>query len=322
MNGFLNVGDVRRFLGNLFSPEDVIPYINGGQERLVNSGLWKGAISYCAYPTVTNFFTLPYPFLSVIGTQWFRCPVPVFGQFHDFVIGGPGQPMANYPPCGIVQDLGDGYPTQVDIPTDASMLRITLDSALDAGKVFRLYGDDANDKQIFDSHGMGINLTTVNPSATTSQTFNAITGIQAPVNADGSSAMIGGWTLSSVSGATVTQLSYYYPNEARPSYRRYQFGTTTSTDTQVPNAVTVLVRKRFVPVYKETDWIMISNLGALKFAMQAIDSEASKNTDQSQPLWAMCFEVLNQELHATRGAARPELSYEVLGSLGGFTNVI
>src|SRR6185295_18156761 len=115
---------------------------------------------------------------------------------------------------------------------------------------------------VFDAHGMGINLTTINPSATTTQTFNAVTGIQAPVNADGSSAMIGGWTLSSVNGATVTQLSYYYPNEARPSYRRYGFGVTTSTSTQVPNAVTVLVRKRFIPVYKETDPVPISNLGA------------------------------------------------------------
>ncbi len=320
MNSYLTVSDVRRFLGNLFSPDDVVPYLNQYLERSINSGLWKGAISYAAFPTVTNYFTLPYQFLSVIGAQWFRCPVPVFGQFHDFVIGGPGQPIAGFPPCGIVRDLGDGYPTQVDIPTDASTLRITIDNALDAGKVFRLFGDDANDKQIFDSHGMGINLTTSNPTANTSQTFNAITNIQPPVNADGSCAMIGGWTLYSVNGTTVTQLSYYYPNEARPSYRRYEFGVTTSTNTQVPNAVTVLVRKRFLPVYKETDPVPISNLGAAKFGMQAIDSEASKNP--AQPLWDQCFAILNQELHATRGAARPEVAYETLGSLGGFTNVI
>ncbi len=319
MNSYTTVADARRFLGNLFSADDVVPYINQASERIINSGLWKGAISYAGFPSVTNYFTLPYQFLSVIGAEWFRCPVPVFGQFHDFVIGGPGQPLIGFPPQGIVEDLGDGYPTQLDIPTDASTLRITLDNSADAGKVFRLYGDDANDRQIFDVHGMGINLTTVNPSATTSQTFNTITGIQAPVNADGSSTMIGGWTLSSVNAGTPTVLSYYYPNEARPSYRRYGIGVTSSTNTQVPNAVTVLVRKRFIPVYKETDWIAIGNLGALKFGMQAIDSEAAKN--EAQPLWDKCFAILNQELHATRGAARPEVAYETLGSLGGFTNV-
>lgn len=300
-------------MGDLFTPAEFAGYVNGAQERILNSGLWNGAISYCGFPTVTDSFTLPYQFLAVIGAQWFRCPVPVFGQFHDFVIGGPGQPLSGFPPQGIIEDLGDGYPTTVGIPTDASTLRITLDTSSDAGKVFRLYGDDASDRQIFDTHGMGINVTTVNPSVTTSQTFNAITGIQAPVNADGSSAMIGGWTLSSVSGATVTTLGYYYPNEARPSYRRYRIGVTSSTNTQVPNAVTVLVRKRFIPVYKETDWIAIGNLGALKFGMQAIDSEAAKN--EAQPLWDKCFAILNQELHATRGAARPEVS------MGGFSGL-
>lgn len=318
MNSYTTVSDVRRFLGNLFAPEDIIGYLNGAQERIINSGLWKGAISYAAFPSADNYFTLPYQFLSVIGAQWFRCPVPVFGQFHDFVIGGPGQPIANYPPEGIVEDLGDGYPTQVDIPTDGSTITITLDNSADAGKVFRIYGLDADDHEVFDSHGMGINLTTVNPSVTSAQTFNAITGIQVPVNSDGSSAMIGGWTLSSTASGTTTELGYYYPNEARPSYRRYRIGVTSSSSTQVPNAVTVLVRKRYLPVYKETDWVPIGNLGALKFAMQAIDSEASKN--DATTFWGNCFNILNQELHATRGAVRPEVAYETLGSYSSFGN--
>ncbi len=319
MNSNLTIADARRLIGDLFNAEDFVGLLNRASERVINSGLWKGAISYAAFPTVTNYFTLPYQFLSVIGAQWFRCPVPVFGQFHDFVIGGPGQPLSGFPPQGIVEDLGDGYPTQSDIPTDASTLRITISNSADAGKIFRLFGEDANDRQIFDSHGMGLNLTTINSSADTTQTFNAITGVQAPVNGDGSSAMIGSWTLSSVSGATVTELGYYYPNEARPSYRRYRIGVTSSTNTQVPNAVTVLVRKRFLPVYKETDPLLIDNIGALTFGMQAIDSENAKNP--AQPLWDQCFAILNQELHATRGAARPEAAYETLGSMAGFGNV-
>lgn len=320
MQSTLTVGDARRLIGDLFSAEDFVPLLNRASERIINSGLWKGAISYAGFPTVTNYFTLPYQFLAVIGAQWFRCPVPVFGQFHDFVIGGPGQPLSGFPPQGIIEDLGDGYPTQVDIPTSASTLRITINNSADAGKVFRLFGNDANDRQIFDSHGMGINLTTVNPSADTTQTFNTVTGIQAPVNsADGSSAMVGSWTLSSVNAGTVTLLGSYYPNEARPGYRRYRIGVTSSTNTQVPNAVTVLVRKRFLSVYKETDPLLIDNIGALTFGMQAIDSENAKN--EAQPFWDKCFAILNQELHATRGAARPEAALEYLGSLSGFTNV-
>lgn len=276
-------------------------------------------IGYAAFPTVNEYFTLPYPFLSVVGAQWFRAPVPVFSQFHDFIAGGPGQPVLGQPPQGIVEDLGDGFATMTDPPTAGSTLLIKPDLAIDTGKVFRFYGI-SNGVEIFDVNGAGMNITVNYPSTSESTVFDIVTGIQVPTNPDGSSAMVGGWTLYSVApGGTQTQLSYYYPTETRPSYRRYRIGVTSAANTQVPNAVTVLVRRRFMPVFKDTDWVMPGNIGALKFGMQAIDSEASKNP--AEPLWQQCYNILNQELHATRGAVRPEMNYEVLGALAFFDNV-
>jgi hypothetical protein len=118
---------------------------------------------------------------------------------------------------------------------------------------------------------------------------------------------------------TVTQLGLYLPIETSPSYRRYRIGVTDSTNTLFPNAVTVLCRRRFIPVANETDFVIPGNLGGLKFAMQAIETEETKNP--SQALWDMCDAILNQELHAARGSARPEMNYEVLGGYAGFNNV-
>jgi len=319
MNTQTTVASARAILGGLFRPDDFLPYINQACERVVNSGLWKGTIALTAFPSVNNYFTLPYPYLAVTGAQWFRAPVPVFGQYHEFISAGPGQVIPNLPPQGIVQDIGDGFATMTDPPTAGSTLSITLQSASDAGKIIRFYGI-SNGKEIFDSSGMGMNVTLAYPTTAISTVFDVVTGIQVPTDTDGSSDMVSGWTLYSVApDTTQTELSYYYPNETRPCYRRYQIGVTSASNTQVPNAVTVLVRRRFMPVYKETDWVVPGNIGALKFAMQAIDNESAKNP--SDALWKQCYDTLNQELHALRGASRPEMNYEVLGSLGGFTSI-
>jgi len=225
------------------------------------------------------------------------------------------------PPEGIVEDLGNGYPTTAAVPTTGSTLQIVLTSSQDAGKTIRLFGVTTNDLQIFDSDGIaGLEVTLSYPTTTVATVFNSVTGIQVQTNSDGSSAMIGGWTLNSIApDTTSTQLGYYYPNETTPNYRRYRIGVTSNSNTQVPFAVTVLVRRRFIPVFKETDWVIPGNIGALKFAMQAIDNESAKN--DAKDLWDQCFAILNQELHAVRGSVRPEMAYETLGSLGGFGNV-
>lgn len=320
MNTSLTVAGLRQQIGTLFRTSDFIPYLNQAMERVINSGLWKGNISYTAFQSVDDYFTLPYPYLSVIGSQWFRSPVPVFGQFHEFLPGGPGQPMANQPPNGIIQDIGDGYATLVDPPTAGSTLLIKPDLLIDSGKVFRFYGI-SNGREIFDVNGMGMDVVVNFPSSSVATVFDTVTGIQVPVDSTtGASTMIGGWTLYSVApDATETQLGYYYPNETRPSYRRYTIGVTTASNTTVPFAVTVLVRRRFMPVFKETDWIYPGNVGALKFAMQAVDSESAKNP--AQPFWDQCYNILNQELHALRGASRPEMNYSTLGGMEGFGNI-
>lgn len=320
MNTQLTVAQLRQQIGSLFRTSDFLGYLNQACERVINSGLWKGNIGYAAFPSVDEYFTLPYPFLSVIGSQWFRAPVPVFGQFHEFLPGGPGQPLPNQPPNGIIQDIGDGYPTIVDPPTAGSTLLIKPDLLIDSGKTFRFYGI-SNGREIFDVNGMGMDVVVNYPSSSVATVFDTVTGIQVPVDSTtGASSMVGGWTLYSIApDSTQTQLGYYYPNETRPCYRRYGIGVTSASNSTVPFAVTVLVRRRYMPVYKETDWVYPGNVGALKFAMQAIDSESAKNP--AQPFWDQCYNILNQELHALRGSSRPEMDYSTLGGMQGFDNV-
>lgn len=315
-SSYTTLADVKRVLGNLFTDADLLPYVNQSLEALVNMGIWKGVIGYAAFPSVNNTFALPYQYLAVIGAAWFRCSVPVFGQFHDFVEGGPGLPIANLPPEGIVEDLGDTYATAIDPPTSYSTLRIQTDLPIDNGKVFRVFGV-SNGIQVDDVFGQGMYIT-VNTNETT--VFDQVTGIQPPMNDDGSSAMIGAYTVYSVSPTGVqTNIAYIYPNQVYPQFRRYRIGVTSSSNNQFPNAVTVLVRRRYMPVFKDSDWIIPGNIRALKSAMQAIDTEASRN--DATKLWAQAAAALDQELHATRGSARPEMNYEVLGSGALFTNV-
>jgi hypothetical protein len=79
-----------------------------------------------------------------------------------------------------------------------------------------------------------------------------------------------------------------------------------------------LCKRRFVRLIQETDLIWPDNIGALKFAMKAIQLEDSGATElqQSQLFWQKCYEVLNQGLKQNRGAIRPKMAMDWSFSAG------
>jgi len=278
MNTALTVADLRIQIGTLFSSDDFLPYLNQALQRLTNSGRWKGSQVYCSFASVPlGYVTLPYELLSIMGVNIGGAIPPVFGNMHEYIISGPGHIDETKAATGIFDYMNDGYPTRIDIPTSGSTLRIVLDNAADVGKAFRIYGEGAT-RNLWDSAGEGNTFTTTGLTTNFATVVESIKGIEGPVNSTtGFSTMTYGWTLYSVApDTTATELSYYYPNESRPSYARYKTGVW-NVDADERLAVRALCQRRFIPVYKETDWVIPGNTGALKAAMQAVQQEDAAN---------------------------------------------
>lgn len=310
MTSQVTVADLRIQIGDLFPTGDsFLTLLNQATQRLVQSGRWAGSQVYCSWASVPlGYVTLPYELLSIMGVNIGGFVAPQFGNMHEFIVSGPGHIDETQPATGIFDFLNDGYPTRIDIPTPGSTLRITLTNAADFPKTWRLYGTDENDKVIFSSSGEGIPLATTALSTDTTQKFNSITGIQCPVSANGYSNVAFPWRLYAVSPlAVATELSYYYPNESRPSYARYKTGVW-NTDGVAQLAVRALCQRRYIPVYKETDWVIPGSTGALKAALQAVQNEDATNYAEADPLWERAISILNNEVHSARGGNKPELS--------------
>jgi hypothetical protein len=104
-----------------------------------------------------------------------------------------------------------------------------------------------------------------------------------------------------VNGATVTQIGRYYPSETRPTYRRYQTGTT-------DEAIQTICYRRFIPLVAETDWVMPGNLSALRYGLKALAFERAGQLDLAQASLTTAISYLNQEAKASRGGAIPSLN--------------
>lgn len=308
MSSRLTVADVRRAIGSLFSASDFIPYLNQAIDAIKMSGRWSGDTVLVTFNSSPGFITLPYDYIALLGVNTGRWVPPIFSRNHFFIEAGPGRVPASGQYNSMLVDMGDGYCTWVEPPEDQSTLRIVLESTSDYNKGIRLYGYSGG-IEISDSNGRG---TTVTPVALTTNIATpidlnsgmAITGIECPVDTSGYPTMVAPWSLYSVSPTTgdATLLARYTPQDRRPCYRRYQTG-------QYTTSIQCLCKKRFIPVYKETDFVDPGNIQAIKAAMQAIANQDPASYVEAAQMWDRVFNALEAELKNERGNIVPIIPF-------------
>lgn len=312
MNTRLTVADVREQLWQLADPDNInstkfLQMLNEVCERYFNSGKWKGEIVEVEFDSSPGYVTLPYDFLAMLGTQYDRVPVLGYSQFHPFLINGPGDfEHATKNWRGIVEDMGDGYPTQLEMP-QTSTLRIKSNVA-DAGKMIRLYGLDQNNKVITDAFGVpGISYILISTSIDTAEQFSQVLGIEASPSPN--ILMSKPWTLH-VTDAGETRIGSYYPGENRPMYRRYKVG-------QHDKRIKMICQRRFMLMRNETDWVIPGNLSALREGFWALKFLNGSDLSSANDAFERGLTWLNNEAKATRGGNINETSFINWGLMGG-----
>ena len=304
MNTRLTVADVREQLYTLADPSDInstkfLRMLNEVCERYIYSGKWKGAVINVDFASADGYVSLPYEYYSVLCSTYNSCPALTYTQFHTYQENGPGEIDESKDWPGILIDLGDGFVTQTNIAT-AGTLRVKIGGAADAAKTIHFSGLDENSNVIYSTAGAeGIDLTTVNPVANTTQQFSLVTGIQACSGI--SSFMTLPWTLWVVNGATETQIGSYMPSERRPMYRRYQTGVAN-------NPIRLCCQRRFTLMKNETDWVIPGNLSALREGFWALNFLDGSDLPNAEAAFQRGLTWLNNEAKASRGGGIPSTS--------------
>jgi len=291
---------IARVIGRSESHGSVADYINEAVQRLMVRGNWVGTV--VRYRVCVNEAKLTWPrhIHTVLKCNVCRSPVPVANGWYEFAAAGPGT-LHDEDSLGLVlQDMGTAS-TFDDIGGTGRTLYV-LGSEDEDGAEICVQGYDDSNQWIRTLHNGelvdGEYFTIATVESVSAHVWSGVTRVIKPVTN-------GNVMLYERDTATLVDkpLGIYEPDETEPSYRRSRIpsldtvgncGTGHCPDAHT--AVNVKAKLRFLSVAKDTDWILIGNLPALKDMVMSI-LKAEKDLPEEAELYeARAIRELSKEL--------------------------
>lgn len=299
-------------------------YINEAQQRLLPKGLWHGSYGRFKVCVTSGCLTLPPQLAAIERIAVCGQPIPVHDLWYEFLDNGYGTRNASTDSsgascgcsssCGMNECILRGwYPSFDDVRGTGKKLKLVCDLSTDIGKRVLLLGYDQNNNWIRTiqngvySDGEIVLLAQAGGTLSTHLFDGRMTGIQFLDNRDGQV-----WLYEYDTVALTQRLigSYQYW-EANPNYARYfipMILSTTQVQGQpcVQTTVELVGRLDFVPVKQDTDYLVITNIPALKEMCIGI-KKAEDEADSTKA---------NSIIAAAEGLALHELDFELDMFLG------
>jgi hypothetical protein len=277
-------------------PELYLPLLNKASQAMIEQGLYVGLYGEMDFYESTECITLDRRFESIIADNlcgsWARGSVPIISKIQVYNTYGPRHFENREWKLNILSDDGQ-FPTK-EVQYAALPIKITIADPDDAGQTVVLQGFKTDGSVWYENGAQGIEVTTVFPSVTTSQSI-LLSNVIKPITE-------GSMTIATVDGLVERVLSVYEPTEVDPLYRRYRVGSYDARTDGLP-IIRTLCKRKFIPLINENDPIFPSNLRALQFAMNACKLEAygAYEVTEAQKFWDGCYDSLNAQLRQFRG---------------------
>lgn len=321
----ITLGDIRtksRVPSRLnLCPQDtrVADFVNLAQQRLLTRGRWWSAYARFNICSVNGCITFPGQIASVERAAVCGIPVPVYDMWWEFLESGFGTEGQNTgcTNCGGGFGCGCSYgakyrgrfPTFDDITGINKKLRLVCDLESDVDKEVLILGYDYLGNWIRTEQsgvvrdGEIVSLSQ-SPGTLSTKMFSQVTDIQPPDDLDGQ------WWLYEYNTDTtdLRMLGQYQYWETRPSYPRYLFGgvrANSSNGDCNKTLIEVIAKLEFIPVVRDTDYLILGNIPAIEEAVEAIKySEPPCDLVKSEAFLARAIRELDFELDHYLGAGR------------------
>lgn len=298
--------------------------VNEAIQRLLledQDGSFWGTNQKMVFNVVSNQITGPREVARVSDLSVCGSAINIQNQFYEFLFGGGGLQPPNT--CtvnnGPIQALDRGtVSTLADFPSVNSYVRAYLTDARDVGKKVYIVGKDQNGLVIREQDGYawndGFNLVLAQPFVTSGFTVSQISG----VHKDSTYGDVVLYAVNPDSGVE-TLLSRYAADEEFPAYRRYYLTNLPSQccSSVTPVQVIGLVKLEFIPVTRDSDFLLIGNLAALKeecLAIKYSEMETEGSVQLSQMHHKKALALLNKELRVYEGDKRPAVNVAIYGT--------
>jgi hypothetical protein len=337
----LTLGQIRnktripQALGLCPSDARIPQFLNEAVQRVLGKGLWIGTVGRFRLCLTDGCCTLPPQIAALERISICGQPVPIHDYWFEFLDNGFGPRSAacnGSGGCGLEEaNLRGWFPSFADIRGTGKKLRFACDLSTDVGKTVLALGYDENGNWIrtpqptLYEDGELIVLAQA-PGTDSTKQFSSLTGIQFPDDRDG---QVWLWERD-VALATSRLIGSYQYWEENPSYPRYYFPSIRTQTTEEGGCATTLVeaiaKLEFIPVVKDTDYLLITCVPALKEMCVAI-KKAEDQADSSEAnniiikAEAVATRYLDEQIDFCLGQGR-EVGLNIRGSNIGTTRPI
>lgn len=298
-----------------------IQQLNMVLPRLYAMGMWRDLTYETTISSTDQNFTLPEDAESVLSVLIDNDPARTSARFHDYRLTGRSDNGTTLYQYGIVDDgfsptineleEGKSYYLRVEpIAPNQEIARSSVDAITVSG-LDNSSTPVAIEKKIdFETGTSAVSYASTEFTKIT-QIRNGDSDLKDPVkiiavNADDST--------DTLELATVQEANKI------TSYRRYRIGNDPSNE--VKKTMRVLVKRRFIPLINSYDVVRPSNLNAIKHGLLGSVAEDNADLERANYHWQVCRQLLDEELDAYRGAAKPTLQFDPSGSGSRIPNIL
>jgi hypothetical protein len=308
----LTVKAVTKALSEYVRPdEDLVAKLNLVMPRLYAMGMWKDLLYDWSIETTNDYFAMPEHSESLLGAMLEDSPVQARSQWHDYRIGG----YAKAGPSPIFGVVDDGYhPSKEDLrtPTNSDVYEIVIRAVAPAtslpsdGEIVvestKSDGTKVSNSVDLGAYGAGWSAATITKvnEISFSDIHDSVEVYAS--NQDDNSEIV----LAVVKGDGVAR------------YRRFRFSNPSA---EVKN-IKLLLKRAWEPVLVQDDLIYLGNLNAIKHGLLGMLAEDNADLERAQYHWTICQKLLDEELDAARGAAKPRVSLDPSGSGSTIPNIM
>lgn len=283
--------------------------------RIYNLGLWRDLVYETSLPAGLGYVSVPAGAESVLACTVDDNPRPIRSLWHDVKIVGRQAELSPYfgiVDCGYypvmvsVADLTDAAATEIDGSTPTAIYaaptglgRADWDAALDENGFIQITvnNSDTGGQQKVE---LTLDEVTGNWKATPAAGFTEIRGIlyqNLPIEMD---ILIG--------ETSVTPVATLPVGSGVARYRRFRV-----SDTDEDSVVHLLLKRSAPDELADDTVIYLSNVNAIKHALLGRIAEDNADVQRAQYHWEVCNKLLDEELDAHRGAAKPMLTMDIWG---------
>lgn len=323
-------------VANLNSTDSrVVDIINEATERLLKRGKWLGTVQRYRICTSDGCITWPRQIETIEAFAVCQTPGVVRNGWYEFLAHGPG--LVKDDDCWLYTLIDRGTACTFDDITKGvtnRKVRVYADLSETASARIIVQGYDENGNWIRTTNGSGDLIDgeeialALSPGTISTKKFTAITGIIKSVT----NGAIRLYEYNADTAANTKVLGYYEHDETLPIYRRSllpglaDMGACDGSAADCTNKyVTVKAKLNFIPVRNNNDWIMLTDLPALKLAAKAVVVEENVSVAEAEQYWGKAVVELEHALrnHEGDGAVgTPNVQDRAVFGAGAVENVI